>query len=198
METIHAEGNFTTGTGMNAVVTTPYILYNGNELSNLNFRAYTTDSGLKVNGIVGHVKSGNSFDIYNARINATAQNNNIDFNVGIDDRSGKNKYHLGGLLTQPSSGTYSIKLRPDRLLLNYELWTVNPGNQLIISPENITANNFVLQKDNQVLSLNSIDGNGMPLQVSFKDFRLATITGFIKSDSLLFPSSVYFSIQEKI
>lgn len=185
METIHAQGSFATGTGMNATLTTPYILYNGNEISNLNVRAYTSDSGLRVNGTVSRIKSGNSFDVYNTRISATALNNNIDFSLGIDDKNGRNKYYLGGLVTQPTTGTYSIKLKPDSLLLNYDRWTVNPGNQLTIAPDNITANNFVLQKDNQSLTLNSLDGNGMPLQVSFKDFRLATITGFIKSDSLL-------------
>ncbi|MGZ8538197.1 MAG: translocation/assembly module TamB domain-containing protein, partial [Flavisolibacter sp.] len=185
MEPIHANGRFSTASGMEATLTTPYILFNGNEISNVNLRAFTSDSGLVVNGNVARIKSGNSFDVHNARINATALNNNIDFNVGIDDQNARNKYFLSGLLTQPSSGTYAIRLRPDSLLLNYELWTVNPDNQITIHPDNITANNFVLQHGNQKLSLNSIDGNAMPLEVGFTDFRLSTITGFVKSDSLL-------------
>lgn len=185
MEPIHANGRFSTGNGMEANLTTPHILYNGNEISNLNIRAYTSDSGLRVNGNIARIKSGNSFDVYNARINATALNNNIDFNVGIDDQNSRNKYFLSGLLTQPQTGTYAIRLRPDSLMLNYDKWSVNPDNLLTIHPDNITANNFVLQNGNQKLSLNSIDGNGMPLEVGFTDFRLATITGFVKSDSLL-------------
>ena len=186
METIHADGTFATGQGMNATLTTPHILYNGNDMSNVNLRAFTSDKGLQIQGNIARVKSGNSFDLYNARVNATALNNNIDFSVGIDDQNAKNKYHLSGLVTQPATGTYAIKLRPDSLLLNYELWSVTPDNQITISPNAITANNFVLQKGNQRLSINSVgNGNPPPLQVAFDNFRLATITGFIKADSTL-------------
>jgi translocation and assembly module TamB len=186
MQTIHLDGSFATGAGMNATVATPYILYNGNEMTNLNLRAFTSPNGLQVQGNITRLKSGNSFDVYNARINATALNNNIDFNVGIDDASARNKYHLSGLLTQPATGTYAIKLRPDSLLLNYELWTVSPNNQITITPNAVTANDFTLSKGDQSLSINSIgSGNPPPLQVSFNRFRLATITGFIKADSTL-------------
>jgi translocation and assembly module TamB len=186
MEPIHAEGSFASMGGMNALITSPYVLYNGNEISNLNLRANTSESGLQLSGNVARIKSGNSFDIYNTRFNATAKNNNIDFSLGVDDQNSRNKYFLSGLLTQPSQGSYALKLKPDSLLLNYQRWTVSPDNLITISPDNITANNFVLQQGAQKLSLNSLSGQGaQPLQVSFTDFQLATITGFIKSDSLL-------------
>ncbi|MGZ3950852.1 MAG: translocation/assembly module TamB domain-containing protein, partial [Flavisolibacter sp.] len=186
MQTLHLDGSFATGAGMNAILTTPYILYNGNEMTNLNVRAFTSAKGLQVQGNIARLKSGSSFDVYNARVNATALNNNIDFSLGIDDAKAKNKYHFSGLLTQPTTGTYAIKLRPDSLLLNYELWTVSPNNQITISPNSVTANDFTLQKGDQRLSINSTGGgNPPPLQVTFNSFRLATITGFIKADSTL-------------
>jgi hypothetical protein len=147
--------------------------------------ANTSDSGLQIKGNIARLKSGSSFDVYNARINATALHNHIDFNVGIDDQNSRNKYYLSGSVIQPSSGTYAIKLNPDSLLLNYELWSVTPDNQIIVGPDAITANNFVLQKGNQRLSINSLSGNQSPLEVGFTDFHLSTITGFIKADSLL-------------
>lgn len=186
MEPLHAEGNFVTNGGMNALLTTPHMVYNGNDISNLDLKANTGANGLMITGNIARIKSGNSFDVYNTRIKATALNNQINFSVGIDDQAAKNKYFLTGLLTQPSRGTYAIKLNPDSLLLNYELWTVTPNNLITISPSQITASDFVLQKGNQRLSLNSLGGGGeQPLQVQFTDFRVATITGFIKSDSLL-------------
>jgi len=186
MENIHIDGHFATDAGMNATVTTPYILYNGNEMHDLNLHAFTTEKGLQIQGTIARLKSGSSFDVYNARINATALNNNIDFNLGIDDANAKNKYHLSGLVTQPTTGTYALKLHPDSLMLNYEMWTVAPDNQITISPNSVIANNFVLQKGEQRLSINSTGtGNPPPLEVSFNSFRLATITGFIKADSSL-------------
>jgi translocation and assembly module TamB len=186
METIHMDGSFATGQGMNATLTTPYIFYNGNEMRNVNLNAFTSANGLQIQGNIARIKSGNSLDIYNARINATALHNTIDFSLGIDDANAKNKYHLSGLVSQPSTGIYAIKLRPDSLMLNYEMWSVTPDNQITISPTSITANNFILQKGNQRLSITSIgSSNPPPLQVNFNTFRLATITGFIKADSTL-------------
>lgn len=185
MERLRAEGSFATGQGMNATVSSPYILYNGNEINNLNLQARTSDSGLNVSGTIARIRQGNSLDLYNTRINATALNNIIDFNVGVDDQGARNKYVLSGVVTQPSTGIYAIRLKPDSLLLNYERWTISDDNLLTIGPNSITANNFVLSKDGQQMAINSVTGAGNPLQVQFQDFRLATITGFIKSDSLL-------------
>jgi hypothetical protein len=186
MQTLHAAGNFSSDGGMNAVLTTPYIIYQGNAISNLNVAANTTENGLAIKGNIAHLKSGNSFDVYNARLNATALHNNIDFSLGIDDKNAKNKYFIAGLLTQPSSGVYAIKLKPDGLLLNYQKWTVTPDNLITISPTNIIANNFVLQSGDQRLSINSLAGQGQqPMLINFSSFRLATITGFIKADSVL-------------
>jgi hypothetical protein len=185
MQTLHASGSFSNNEGMSAVLTTPYIVYQGNNISNLSVTANTNANGLQITGNIAHLKSGNSFDIYNARLNATALNNNINFSLGIDDQNAKNKYFIAGLLTQPATGTYALKLKPDSLLLNYQRWTVTPDNLITISPDNITANNLVLQNGEQRLSINSQPGQGQPMLINFSNFRLATITGFIKADSVL-------------
>ena len=186
METLHATGSFSNNGEMTAQVTTPHVIYQGNDINKLNITANTTANGLNINGNIAHLKSGNSFDVYNVRLNATALHNNIDFSLGTDDQNAKHKYFIAGLVTQPSTGTYAIKLKPDGLLLNYQKWTVTPDNLVTISPNSIAANNFVLQNGDQRLSISSRQGQGQqPVLVSFSNFRLATITGFIKADSIL-------------
>ena len=185
MQTIHAAGNFSTNAGMNAQLTTPYIIYQGNVISNLNVAANTGESGLQIKTNISHLKSGNSYDVYNVRLNATALHNNIDFSLGIDDQNSRNKYFMAGLLTQPSTGTYSLKLKPDSLLLNYQKWTVTPDNVITFSSNNISVSDFILQSGNQRLSINSAAGQAQQMQINFANFRLATITGFIKADSVL-------------
>jgi hypothetical protein len=118
-------------------------------------------------------------------LNAIALNNNINFSLGIDDKNARNKYFVAGLFTQPTTGTYNIQLKPDSLLLNYQRWTINTDNRLIISPDNISATNFVLQNGSQQLSINSLDHRQQLLLINFSNFQLATITGFIKADSIL-------------
>jgi translocation and assembly module TamB len=185
MEPVHADGTFVSGAGMNAVLTSEGITYNGSEIHNLNVTAASSPDGLRVGGNIARVKSG-SLDLFNVRLNAVALNNNIDFSLGVDDQNNRNKYYLSGMLTQPTTGTYALKLRPDSLLLNYEKWNVSPDNQIVIGPNSINANNFVLEKNNQRLSITSMPGSvgSQPLQVGFTDFKLATLTAFVSPDTL--------------
>lgn len=184
LESLHAEGTVSSGSGINAQLSSPYINYNGTAIHALNLTLRSTDSGLYANGIASRVKTGKTMDLYNARINATAQNNRIQFTAGVDDQQGKNKYLLSAIMTQPVSGTYAFTILPDSLLLNYQPWTVAPGNELIIAGSSIRARDFVLQKDNQRLALNSI-GNENGVRADFTNFSLATITGFATNDSLM-------------
>ncbi|MFN2458474.1 MAG: hypothetical protein ABR502_09755, partial [Chitinophagaceae bacterium] len=185
IEPIHAEGSLATSQGLRAVVTTPAIVFQKNEITNLNVNVTTTDRGLQFAGNIGHLKSG-TFDVYNTQLNATALNNVIDFNLNIDDKNAKDKYNLAGILRQPVAGTYSLHLNPDSLLLNYERWTTSIDNLLTISPTAIRANNFLLQKGDQKLVIESHESGSSPLlHTHFTNFRLVTITGFMKSDTML-------------
>ena len=185
-EPIHIDGRAATGMGLTATMTTPHILYDGNEINGLNVKINTTDRGLEFTGDMQRLK-GMGFNLYHTKLNGIALNNKIDFNLNIDDINGRDKYYLSGVLTQPSQGNYALSLRPDSLMLNYDKWTVSPNNSLTITKDNIIASNFTLQKNEQRLSLQS---EGQLLNVGFTSFQLSTITAFMKSDSLLFNGSM--------
>ena len=184
-QTIHAEGKLATNEGMQALVQAPYILYGPNEINDLNLRVNTADSGMMINGTITRLKSGSAFDLYNTRLNATALNNVVDFNLRLGDQNDRDKYLLAGVVRQPSTGTISLSLKQDSLLLNYDAWTVPANNTITITPDQVLANNFVLRKGDQQLSLQSAGSSRIqPLNVNFTNFRLSTITAFINSDSL--------------
>jgi translocation and assembly module TamB len=185
VEPIHAEGSLSNTNGLHAVLNTPYLVYQENRIENLNLNINTTAQGLKFTGTVGHLVNGNTFNIYNTTLNATALNNVIDFNLGIDDKNAKDKYALSGTINQPTTGTYVLHLRPDSLLLNYENWTVSADNELILSPNSVGARNFTLSKGDQHINLQSVNGTTGPLAANFNNFRIATITGFLRTDSIL-------------
>ena len=180
-EPIHIDGRASTQQGLSANATTSFISYNGNDISGLNLKINTTTAGLQFIADVQHI-TGIGHNLYHTQLNATALNNRIDFNLNIDDINGRDKYYLTGLLTQPTKGNYTLNLRPDSLLLNYEKWTVSANNSLTITKDNIIASNFILQKNDQRLSLQSA---GEQLNVGFTNFQLSTITAIMKSDSLL-------------
>ena len=185
MQPLQASGSFSNNGGMNMNLTIQSLVYQGNTISDVKFTANTSTGGLQINGGIAHLKS-SSLDLYNTRLSAVALNNNINFSFGTDDQKGKNKYFIAGLVSQPTTGTYSIQLKPDSLLLNYQRWSVTPGNRITISPDDIVASNLVLQNGVQRLSINSPDSRGKQLLlVELSNFRLATITGFTGTDSLL-------------
>ncbi|TMI96340.1 MAG: hypothetical protein E6H08_04785 [Bacteroidetes bacterium] len=185
-EPIHIDGRASSTQGLNATASTPFISYNGNEISGVDLKINTTDKGLQFTGEVQHI-TGIGHNLYHTKFNAIALNNKIDFNLNIDDKNGKDKYYLSGLLTQPTQGNYTINLRSDSLMLNYDKWVVSTGNSITITKDNIIANNFSLQKNEQRLSLQT---EGQLLNVGFTNFQLSTITAFLKSDSLLINGSM--------
>ena len=185
-EPIHIEGRASTEQGLNATANTPFISYNGNEISGVNLKINTTDRGLQFTGDIQQI-TGIGHNLYHTTFNAVALNNKIDFKLNIDDKSGKDKYYLSGLLTQPSQGNYTISLSSDSLMLNYDKWIVSSNNSITITKDNIIASNFSLQKNDQRLLLQS---EGQLLNVGFTNFQLSTITAFLKSDSLLVNGSM--------
>ena len=185
-EPINIAGRVSNEQGLSATASTPFISYNGNEINGINVKVNTTDRGLQFIADVQHTR-GIGHNLYHTQLNAIALNNTIDFNLNIDDIKGDDKYNVSGIVNQPSQGTYTLNLRPDSLLLNYDRWTVSSNNSLTITKDNILANNFVLQKNDQRLTLQSQDEN---LNAGFSNFELSTITGFLKSDSLLVNGSM--------
>ncbi|MBC7948850.1 MAG: translocation/assembly module TamB [Chitinophagaceae bacterium] len=185
-EPIHIEGAANTANGLSAKVNSNFISYNGNEINGLDLTVNTTAQGLAFNADIQRMK-GMGLDLYRTKLRGTALNNVIDFNLDIHDNRDRSKYYLSGIFKQPSTGTYTLNLRPDSLLLNYENWTVSPGNSITITKDNIIADNFTLQRNDQKIALQSV---GQQLNVGFTNFQLSTVTAFMNSDSLLVNGSL--------
>jgi hypothetical protein len=196
MDTVNIKSHFSSNYGWNADVSAPYIQYGPNHLYDLKFNAGTTSpdssrGALQVKASLSQINNGSSMQIFNPSLNATVTNNKINFAFNVQDRKSKDKYHLQGIFIQPAFSNYTLSLIPDSLLLNYDRWSVNTANQLNITPTNITASNFELSRGTQKLSLNSTSNvPNAPLDINFTDFRISTITGFFKADSILADGSI--------
>src|SRR5205085_11399053 len=124
--------------------------------------------------------------LYNTSLNASIANNKMNFTVDTRDRADKSRYNFAGVFEQPQPNNYVFSFAPEGLLLNYDRWTVPANNKLTITPQNLLASNFVLSRDGQQISINSLSQNlNSPLEVRFDNFRLATVTAFVQSDSTL-------------
>ncbi|MET0392556.1 MAG: translocation/assembly module TamB domain-containing protein [Chitinophagaceae bacterium] len=193
MDSLYLQSHFANA-GWNAKLNAAAIDYGTNLIRGVSVNAGTGQNAIQADVLVRQITSG-SMMLYNTTVKATLANNTIDFTADVKDRAGKSRYNLAALFRQPQPGQYSFSFKPGGLLLNYEQWTVPNDNQILITPNDVIASNFVLSKSGQQLRINSLTQSaGAPLQVQFSNFRIATITAFVQNDSTLVDGVVNGSV----
>ncbi|MES1214941.1 MAG: translocation/assembly module TamB domain-containing protein, partial [Bacteroidota bacterium] len=186
LDSISLISHFTSNNGWNALLNAPVIEIGTNHIKNLRVNAATKNERLEINANVQQFTNGSSLALYNTKVDALIKDNKIDFDINIKDKEEKEKYNLAGLFEQPRKDSYRFSLRPDSLLLNYERWNIAQGNNIELTKTKVLAHNFNLDKNDERLEINSDStAEGSPLKVSFNNFKLETITGFVQSDSTL-------------
>ena len=185
IDSINITAGFSTAAGMNASVSAPIIVYGTNRINDIKLNAVTRNNQIEYNTSFSHLKSG-TFAMFSTSLHGSIANNLINFSLHINDPNAKNKYHVPGTFSQPSANNYNFQIKPDSLMLNYEPWTVNQNNLIQVLNGDLVANQFVLSKGVQQLSLNSIGSDtNRPLSIDFKNFNIATLTALVQTDSLL-------------
>jgi translocation and assembly module TamB len=188
LDPVAIRADFETNTGFQASVRSPLVILNGNRIENLNLKAGTGADAITLNATLQKFSSGTAMNLYATSINAVVANNKVNFMIGVKDKGAKDKYRFGGILDQPELGVYALALNADSLLLNYDRWALPQNNMLRFNTTNsdINISNFVLAKGTQQLSIQSASAAvNAPLQVNFGNFKIGTITGFLKQDTLL-------------
>lgn len=188
MDSLILTSHFSNTSGWNATITTPILDYDGLRIRQLSLKAGTNADSANVTTAlhIGQVTTAGEMTLYNTSLNAAIANNKVNFTLDTRDRTDKSRYNFSGVFEQPQPENYVFSFAPEGLLLNYDRWTVPVNNKLTITPQNLLASNFVLSRNGQQISINSLTQNpNSPLEVKFDDFRLATVTAFVQSDSTL-------------
>ena len=185
LKPVTLQSRFSSNNGWQAKLSAPLIINGSNKINNLQLNALSAQDKLLVTANIANIQSGSSLNVYATSLTAAIANNTIDFNLLNKDKTGKNKYQLAGLVKQPAKGSYAVSLKPDSLMLNYGKWTINNSNTILYDGNGINISQFELGKDQQLLSINSTNpAPDAPLDIEFRNFRLATLSAFIKQDSL--------------
>ncbi|HUR11591.1 MAG TPA: translocation/assembly module TamB domain-containing protein, partial [Flavitalea sp.] len=186
LDPVTVDGRFSNTNGWQLDLNSPLILMGANRIQGVTFRAGTENGAIAFSTNLTKFNSGTAMNVYGASITGTVANNQINFNVNVKDKAAKNKYQLGGLFEQPSTGNYAVSLSKDSLLLNYQRWSISDGNSINFGSAGVFARNFILSRDIESLSINSLSPSGKaPVEVKFANFQIGTITAFIQSDTLL-------------
>ncbi|MBC7417411.1 MAG: translocation/assembly module TamB, partial [Pedobacter sp.] len=126
-----------------------------------------------------------SVQLFGTEINGAAQNNKLDVNIFLKDRQLKIKYALAGIF-ESINKDFKFTLDPNKILLNYEKWVVSPQNYIQFGKSGILVNQFDISNSGQSLSINSNTTlPNSPINVTFKDFQLETLTKFAETDTTL-------------
>ncbi|SJN40144.1 translocation/assembly module TamB domain-containing protein [Sphingobacterium sp. JB170] len=161
----------------------PKILYDGMRIENIGVDITTADSTLYYSALIEKINVSN-LELSNTVLSGSAKENNLDFGLWIKDEDDKEQYHLGANMSVDEND-YMLKLNEDGLMLNYENWQIPSDNALSFGTNGISAQNFRLSKDGQELLLQSADSTlNAPLDLTFTNFRIETLTEILKSEML--------------
>ncbi|HUH19477.1 translocation/assembly module TamB domain-containing protein [Albibacterium sp.] len=183
MEPITLFGNFTSEErSINARIGASHILYEGTLIDGVSFDINTADSTLFYAGTIGEINISN-IELINTLISGNVKDSKVDAGLWIKDSLDKEQYHLGAQMLAENDN-FIFNLKPDGLILNYDQWDINPENSILFGDQGILAHHFILQNENQQLSLTSKDSVlNSPIDVQFSDFRIETFTKFIESST---------------
>lgn len=183
-QSLQVNAHFASDSGWRANAQMPVLVTNAISIDNMQLEAGVRDSMLTATTTVSQIQLGGN-TVHNAFIRVNAANDKVDFLTRFHDRVGRIQYAIPGTMRQPQFGIYDISLKPDSLLLNYELWSVAPDNVIHIGNNDIRITNFMLNHNFQQISLKS-RGNMLnaPAEASFTSFQISTLAAFVTTDSL--------------
>jgi TamB, inner membrane protein subunit of TAM complex len=125
------------------------------------------------------------FRIYQSAIYGAIKDNKLLTTLLLKDKKAKNKYLLSGTLTQVNNGLHFV-FNPDSTLLEYNAWQIPANNFIQYDSAGILVRNLSFTRQGESLTLNSAgETTRSPLDISFTNFKIKTLTRFAEQDSLL-------------
>ena len=174
----------------------PQVVYGDYKVDSTTLNIDNSNQKLNYKLLVRSVQSP-SLALYNTELSGDAANNILGVNIFLRDSKLKDKYMLAGKF-ESINKDFKFSFDPNKLLLDYEKWTVAPENYIQFGQSGILANQFNLSKGTQLLSINSTSNTpNAPLKVEFKDFRIETLTKFAAQDTALAGGSINGTIDAK-
>lgn len=190
MQPITLDGNFNSDNqSINIKGVAPRAVYSGTEINRVSFDVNTYDSIMYYAVLINEINV-SEIQISNTLLSGTLEDDRLDIGLWVRDGQGKEQYHIGSAVLLKAE-EYIFSLKENGLMLNYDLWQVDPQNRLAFGSKGLLANNFRLSKDGQELRIQSDDSvYNSPIQLDFDNFRIETFTNFIESNTLVLGGAI--------
>jgi hypothetical protein len=162
----------------------PKVVYGDFNVDSIRLAVNNSTDKLNYSLLVKSIQSP-AIALFNTEISGAAADNKLGLNIFLRDRQRRDKYVLAGIF-QSINKDFRFNLDPNKLLLDYEKWTISPENFIQFGQSGILANQFNLSQGSQLLSINSITSTpNAPVRVEFKNFQIETLTKFAETDTTL-------------
>ena len=179
---------------MNAVF--PKITYNNINLDSIKLNVNNDPEKLNYRLLINSIQN-TSIALFNTEISGSAADNKLDLNVFLRDRQRKDKYVIAGIF-QSIEKNFRFNLDPEKLLLDYEKWTVAPENYIQFGESGILAHQFNISQGSQLLGINSTSEEpNSPLKVEFKNFQIETLMKFAETDTAMVGGAINGTVDVK-
>lgn len=186
MQTMTLEADFLTDQTWTASLLVPYVSIGTEAVNQAKIIATADGQQLNIVTDISKITSGESITMMDTKIMTAIAQKKVDFSLRIGDKENVDKYLLNGIFVVEDPKTYALSIGHENLFLNYNLWNIKAENLIRLSPLGIEANHFILNKNNQYLSIESPNNSTeSPLKIEFKSFQLSTLTGLFQADSSL-------------
>src|SRR3546814_13971 len=161
----------------------PAIRYGSNEIDSLVMALNTGDTSIDYHLLLQRFFNP-ALQVVNTSLEGEAAGNRLDAHLVTRDQEMKERYSIGGTLSV-DSGAYDFRFLTDELMLDYQPWNVSGDHLFHYSDSGFYARNIHLSNAGQSLTINSEEyQQGAPLEISFNQFELSTLTRLAQQDSL--------------
>ncbi|MCM4167770.1 hypothetical protein KCTC52924_01426 [Arenibacter antarcticus] len=169
---------------LTANLNAPYINYNDSTLDSLRLDLNATANNLDFKFGWKGINTG-PIAIPRTSLEGKLENKELQLNFDAYDGDAT-LAHIGSKLTTHNDTLY-IHIQPSGLLFNKKNWEISENNKIAIAEKYVDFTDFVLQRNQQKMSL----GSSLPtdkkqdLSLKFENFKLGTFTSFLNPDESL-------------
>ena len=130
------------------------------------------------------------FQLYHTELFGALADNKLMNTLELKDKKTKNKYILSGSLASSENG-FQYVFNPDSLLLDYQRWQIPADNFVHYDSTGLIVRNLKLTYQSQSIGINTKgETTESPLEISFANFKIKTLTQFAEQDSLMLDGTI--------
>jgi translocation and assembly module TamB len=176
---------------MEILINIPEIDYAGMKIDTLKVQLTSDEEEMNYDVRVASLQSG-LLPVKNIWLEGIVAANHINTALHIQNEAGEDKYLYGGIFTTWEEQYYQLQLTPGRVIMDYEEWTVYPGNSIQFYPSGMIIEDLRLSHEEQQLAVESnINAEQDTLiNLTFNNFNIETLTKIAQQDTITILSGI--------